>query len=70
MTRSESQGPVGESNIDASYDILGDVYNFFFNSFARDGIDNHGGALIGYVYAPVANAQWDGTCLLYTSRCV
>ena len=63
VTRSESQGPVGESNIDASYDILGDVYNFFFNSFARDGIDNHGGALIGYVYAPVANAQWDGTAM-------
>lgn len=63
VTRSEGQGSTGEANVDNSYDILGEVYNFYFNSFGRDSINGQGSSLIGYVYAPVANAQWDGVAM-------
>ncbi len=68
VTRAENQGPVGETDVDNAYDILGEIYNFYFNSFGRDGIDNRGGPLIGYVYAPVPNAQWDGTSMFASAR--
>ncbi|OGK57264.1 hypothetical protein A3H83_02075 [Candidatus Roizmanbacteria bacterium RIFCSPLOWO2_02_FULL_39_8] len=60
VSRTEGQGPVSDADTNKSYDILGEVYNFYFNSFQRDSYDNHGATIKARVHASVPNAQWDG----------
>lgn len=70
--RTEGDLPSGIADADAAYDFLGDTYNFYFDHFQRDGIDNQGGPLNATVRfrfdenEPYVNAFWSG----YLSRMV
>jgi bacillolysin len=71
--RREGQGPTGDSDIDRAYDYSGDIYNYFYNSFGRDSIDNKGMKLISLVKycpndassCPYENAFWNGVQMTY-----
>lgn len=49
--RIEGQGPVGITDVDDTYDFLGDVHTFFQDKHGRDGYDGAGSPLI-------ATARW------------
>lgn len=48
--RSEGSSPSGDAEVDQSYTIIGEVYNYFFNTFARDSYDNRGSTLKAKVH--------------------
>ncbi len=48
--RSEGSSPSGDAEVDQSYDILGEVYNYFFNTFGRDSYDNRGSTIKAKVH--------------------
>lgn len=63
---SGSSAASGDNEIDQSWEILGEVYDFFKNKFNRDSYDNRGSKLIAYVHFPgnkelrCPNAAWYG----------
>ncbi len=72
VVRSEGQGPTGNSEVDKAYDLSGNTYTYYFNSFGRNSIDNAGMTLRSTVRAcpagygcPMQNAFWDGTQMVY-----
>lgn len=71
LQRSEGQGPVGQAEVDAAYDYLGDTYQFFMDEHGRDSIDGAGMELIAivrycdFLECPVANAYWDGSAMYF-----
>lgn len=65
LVRSEGQAACGIADADNAYDQLGDVYNFYYDQFARDGVADTGAALLAYVRycpapddCPYTNAFW------------
>jgi Zn-dependent metalloprotease len=64
LVRTEGEGPVGIADADDAYDFLGDVYDFYYSNFQRDGIFNDGAPLVGlvrYLHGFGGNASWDGS---------
>lgn len=58
--RRENQAPVNNSQVDVTFDILGDVYNFYRNNLNRDSYDNVGGVMNTRVLSSNChNAYWD-----------
>jgi bacillolysin len=45
LIRSEGQGPIGNADIDGAYDLAGITYDYFFNTFGRDGLNGAGGTM-------------------------
>ena len=64
--RVEGDGPALVSEVDAVFDYLGDVYEYFFRGFGRDGLDNQGLTMQGVAHWAFGcpNAFWDGDLLL------
>jgi len=66
-SRSEGQAAVGDADVDNSYDILSDVYKYYFDTFGRDSFNSRGATLRANVKArsvggrPCPNAMWDGS---------
>lgn len=50
IVRKEGQAVTGDTAVDKTYNILGNVYNFYSNSFKRDSYNGKGAALIVYVH--------------------
>ncbi len=67
LERVEGQGPVGDVDIDNAHDYAGDTYDYFFNGYGRDSIDNAGFPLRSYTHYGVSyqNAFWDGSRMTY-----
>lgn len=70
--RSEGQAPVADGDVNLAYDYSGITYDYFFNRFGRNSIDNAGMPLISLVrYCPSAancpyeNAFWNGRQMTY-----
>lgn len=61
--RNEGSAPVSNANVNKVYDMMGEIYNFYFSNFQRDGIDNSGGTLIAVVdpACPRIDTHWDGS---------
>jgi Zn-dependent metalloprotease len=63
-------GP-GSADVNAAYDLSGLTYDFYFNSFARNSVDNLGMTLKSTVLyceiddCPMANAFWNGAQMVY-----
>ena len=62
----------GNQDVDDAYTYLGDTYNFYFDFYGRDSIDNAGMKLIATVRycdpsysCPYKNAYWDGTQMVF-----
>ena len=72
--RVEGQGPTGIADIDLAYDFAGDTYDYFFDRFGRDSIDDDGFTLTNTVRycpadifetCPYDNAFWNGAQMTY-----
>lgn len=67
VTRTETQGAVGETSVDTNFDRLGTVYDCYKNLFARDSFNGTGAKLVSSVHYSnkYNNAYWDGTQMVY-----
>lgn len=67
LERMETTPPVGDTDVDNAHDFAGDTYDFFFNAYARDSIDDNGLTLKSYTHYSVnyQNAFWDGQRMTY-----
>jgi Zn-dependent metalloprotease len=67
LERVEGQGPVGDADVDNAHDYAGDTYDFYFNAYGRDSVDNAGFPLRSYTHYRnnYQNAFWDGTRMTY-----
>ncbi|MCT2087028.1 M4 family peptidase [Microbacterium enclense] len=65
--RTEDDGPTGDRSVDEAYDGLGASYDFFWDAFARDGIDGAGGSLLATVHFgdDYDNAFWNGERMVF-----
>ena len=72
MARGEGSARISDRSINNAYDGLGIVYDFYYNVFGRNSVDNKGLELIGNVHyqpddAPAGydNAYWDGGQMVF-----
>lgn len=67
LERVEGQGPVGDVDVDNAHDFAGDTYDFYFNAYGRDSVDNAGFPLRSYTHygTNYQNAFWDGSRMTY-----
>jgi len=67
VVRSEGSGPTGDKAVDEAYDYMGTTYNFYWNVFKRNSIDDAGLPLDGTVHygQDYDNAYWDGQRMIY-----
>ncbi len=72
--RVENQGATGNADIDAAYDLSGDVYDFYLQVLGRDSVDDNGMTLRSTVRycdpspseaCPYDNAFWNGNQMVY-----
>ena len=67
LLRGEGDDPSGDPEADAVYDNLGQVFEYYSQTFGRDSYDDSGAELIASINfcehpgVPVRNAYWDGT---------
>lgn len=67
VARNEGSAAVNDREVDNSYDILGDVYRYYFDNYQRDSYDGRGATIIGKAKQranvcgfPCPNACWNG----------
>ena len=67
VARAEGGDPTGDAAVDEAYDGLGATYDFFWDVYGRDSIDDDGLPLDGHVHFGVdyANAFWDGSRMVF-----
>lgn len=67
VVRVEGEGPTGGAAVDEAYDGLGATYDFFWEVYDRDSIDDNGLPLNGHVHFGVDydNAFWDGQRMVF-----
>jgi Zn-dependent metalloprotease len=67
VVRHEGQRPTGDVAVTEAYDGLGETYDYYWKTFARDSIDGQGRALHGCVHfgTDYPNAFWDGHAMFF-----
>lgn len=67
LARSEGQGPTGDVTVDEAYEGLGATYDFFWEVFGRDSLDDSGLPLNAHVHYGMSynNAFWDGQRMVF-----
>jgi Zn-dependent metalloprotease len=67
VVRSEGSDKSGDDTVDDAYDGLGATYDFYYEAYERDSIDNRGMALNAYVHygQDYDNAFWDGSQMVF-----
>ena len=67
IVRTEGSKPSGDKEVDEAYDGLGDTYDFFWQVFNRNSIDDEGLPLSGIVHfgEDYSNAFWDGQRMVF-----
>ncbi|HEX6383736.1 MAG TPA: M4 family metallopeptidase, partial [Anaerolineae bacterium] len=65
--RGEGDGPSGDVDCNQAHDFSGETYNYYFNAFGRDSLDDAGMALDSYVHYDIdyVNAFWNGSFMTY-----
>lgn len=65
--RSEGAPPTGDLAVDEAYTYMGNTYDFYWNIFTRNSIDDAGMRLDGSVHysKDYDNAFWDGQRMIY-----
>jgi Zn-dependent metalloprotease len=65
--RQEGSNASGDPAVDEAYDFMGDTFNFYWNIFQRDSLDNNGLPLTGTVHFSqnYDNAYWNGQQMVY-----
>ena len=69
LERTEGAPPAGDADVDDAHDFAGDAYDFYFNAYGRDSLDDAGFDLLSYThyFSPnvCPNAFWDGLRMTY-----
>ncbi|MFG6401970.1 M4 family metallopeptidase [Microbacterium sp. P04] len=67
LVRDEDDPVTGDPAADEAFDGLGATFDFFWDAFARDGIDGAGGALLATVHfgEDYDNAFWNGERMVF-----
>ena len=67
LVRSDGQPPSADVSVKEAYEGLGDTYNFYFDEYHRNSIDNNGLPLKGIVHYgnKYLNAFWDGQEMVF-----
>ena len=67
LLRAEGDAATGDAAADAAYDGAGAVYDFYFDTFARDSIDGQGMKRVSTVHhrRRFNNAFWEGAQMAY-----
>jgi Zn-dependent metalloprotease len=67
VVRTEAQPATGDLAVDEAYDFMGDTFDFYWNEFDRDSVDDAGLPLDGTVHfsQDYDNAFWDGQRMIY-----
>ena len=67
VVRSEGQPAVADSSVNQAYDGLGDTFDFYFNAYQRNSIDNAGLTLKATVHyqKKYDNAFWNGQQMIF-----
>ncbi len=67
LVRAEGGEPTGDPAVDEAYDGLGATYDFYWQLFKRNSIDDEGLPLIGTVHFgdKYSNAFWDGQRMVF-----
>jgi len=67
VARSEGASATGDVAVDEAYAGLGATYDFYYDAYERDSIDNRGLPLNGYVHYGHGydNAFWDGSEMVF-----
>ena len=71
LCRGEGDPASGDLACDEAHDYAGDTYDYLWNSFGRDSLDDAGMSLISYVHVcpggvcPWYNASWNGQYMSY-----
>jgi Zn-dependent metalloprotease len=71
LVRSESEGKTGDAAADEAYDGAGHTYDFYFDEFKRNSLDDNGMTLTSSVHVAEAdgtalnNAFWNGEQMAY-----
>jgi Zn-dependent metalloprotease len=67
LVRREGAGPTGDVAVDEAYDYMGDTFDFYWEVYGRDSVDNEGLPLIGTVHydEDYDNAFWNGEQMVY-----
>lgn len=59
VVRAEGGGAVTSTDVNNTYDFLGETYNYYSTTFSRDSYDNHGAKLTAFVTSTACNnAAW------------
>lgn len=64
--RTEGSAAVADDRVNKVYDIMGEVYNFYFSNFQRDSYDGNGSLLRAIVdpACPGVTTHWNGSQML------
>ena len=71
LVRDEGDDPSGDPEADAVYDNLGEVFDYYSETFGRDSYDDAGADLIASINfcetpgTPMQNAYWNGTQMVF-----
>ncbi|QTF07541.1 peptidase M4 family protein [Brenneria izadpanahii] len=67
LVRKEGQNSNGDITVDEAYDYLGVTYDFFWQAFQRNSLDNQGLTLTGTVHygQEYQNAFWNGQQMVF-----
>jgi len=67
VVRAEGDPATGDPAVNEAYDYMGNTYDFYWNIFNRDSIDDQGMPLNGTVHysQDYDNAYWDGQRMIY-----
>ena len=67
VVRTEGQAATGDPAVDEAYDFMGDTFDFYWNEYERDSVDDAGLPLDGTVHfsQDYDNAFWDGQRMIY-----
>jgi Zn-dependent metalloprotease len=71
LVRGEGDDPSGDPEADAVYDNLGEVFDYYSETFGRDSYDDAGADLVATIDfcetpgTPMQNAYWNGTQMVF-----
>ncbi|MGH7607517.1 MAG: M4 family metallopeptidase, partial [Gemmatimonadales bacterium] len=67
LRRTETQGPTGDADVDSAHTFVGNTYDYYASTHARDSYDAAGAALISTVHYSTnfQNAFWDGRQMVF-----
>jgi Zn-dependent metalloprotease len=67
QVRAEGEPPTGDQAVDEAYTYMGSTFDFYWNVYGRNSIDDSGAPLTGSVHFShdYDNAFWNGTQMIY-----